>query len=291
MARVLLLGCGDIGRRIGIIHRDLGDPVIAVARSTANLNEAETLGFTTLRCDFEQPGSPLPQADLVYYCAAPEPAADHADPADPADRRLLGALGQLPRPSAGLLYISTSGVYGDCQGRWVDECETLKPRTPRGRRRLAAELTLRAWSAASGSRCITLRVPGIYGPGRLPAARLRAGAPVLCESDSPFTNRVHADDLAAAAKLALEHGIAQAAYNVSDGQPTTMTDYFNRCADLLELPRPPQITMAQARRQLSPALLSFFDESKRLSTRRLRQLGFTPRYASLAEGLAACRPS
>jgi nucleoside-diphosphate-sugar epimerase len=188
----------------------------------------------------------------------------------------------------GLLYVSTSGVYGDCQGRWIDEAECLKPQSDRGRRRLAAELHLRAWSARTGGKSVTLRVPGIYGPGRLPEERLRKGLPILRAEDAPYTNRIHADDLADAALLALGKGAAGAAYNVSDGAPTSMTDYFLQCAALLGLPVPPQVPLDEARATLSPMLLSFFEESKRLRCDRLRALGWAPRYVSLAAGLSSC---
>jgi len=122
----------------------------------------------------------------------------------------------------------------------------------------------------------------------LPVERLRKGGPILCAAESPFTNRIHADDLAGAAMLAVERGQAGAAYNVSDGQPTTMTDYFLRCAALLGLPAPAQIPLAEARQQLSPMLLSFFEESKRIDPARLRALGFSPRHADLASGLPHC---
>ena len=158
----------------------------------------------------------------------------------------------------------------------------------RGQRRLAAELHLRAFAARSGTRTLTLRVPGIYGPGRLPIARLQKGEPILSAAESPYTNRIHADDLARAAVLAMEKGEGNAAYNVSDGAPTTMTDYFLRVAALHGLPAPPQVTLAEARQRLSPMLLSFFEESKRIAPTRLKALGWQPQWASLAEGLPHC---
>ncbi|MGH8455382.1 MAG: SDR family NAD(P)-dependent oxidoreductase, partial [Stenotrophobium sp.] len=152
---------------------------------------------------------------------------------------------------------------------------------------LDAEHALGAW----GGDHVILRVPGIYGPGRWPLARLRQGLPVLRESESPYTNRIHADDLAGAALHAAARGKTGAAYNISDGQPTTMCDYFTRCAQLLGLPAPPQVTLEEARRVFTPAMWSFMEESKRLINRRMiEELGYTPRYAGLEQGLVASLP-
>ena len=145
-----------------------------------------------------------------------------------------------------------------------------------------------AWQAATGVPVVILRVPGIYGPGKLPLERLRKGLPLLREADSPYTNRIHVDDLIVTCRAAMERGRPGAAYNVSDGQPSNMTDYFNRIADFTGLPRPPTISRDDID-QLSPAMRGFMDESKRLSNRRLREeLGVTLLYPTLEDGLAAC---
>lgn len=277
---ILIVGCGDIGLRIATLHLAQGHVVTGVVRRADAAAGLQAQGVTALVADLDG-GWPAPDAAAVYWCAPP-PAQGVDDP------RLAAALRRLPAPARGFLYISTTGVYGDCRGRWIDEAEPLKPRSERGLRRLAAELHLRAWAAHTGAKTVTLRVPGIYGPGRLPIARLRSGAPILRAAESPCTNRIHADDLAAAAVLALAQGAAGAAYNVSDGVPTTMTDYFLQCAALLGEAAPPQVGMAIARDRFSPMLLSFMEESKRIKPERLRALGWQPRHASLAEGLPHC---
>ena len=189
-----------------------------------------------------------------------------------------------------LVYISTSGVYGDCGGRWIDEDEPLKPKSERARRRVDAEAALREWAASRQTHLVLLRVPGIYGPGRLPLERLQRGLPVLRPEVSPWSNRIHADDLGEAALHAAVLGADGAAYNIADGHPTTMADYFMRCARLLGLPDPPQVDLAEAQRVFTPAMWSFMEESKRLRTERMREhLRFTPRYPDLAQGLPACR--
>ena len=236
------------------------------------------MGIAVMPLDLDALTSTLPASRAAFYCAAP--SANGLD-----DGRIARALRHLPPPKEGLLYLSTTGVYGDCQGRWITESETLKPKTERGLRRLAAEAEVQLYANATGSKTVTLRVPGIYGPGRLPVQRLRAGTPILRREDAPFSNRIHADDLAAAAVLALRAGEVGAAYNVSDGAPTTMTDYFLQCAEFLGLPAPPQISLAEAQTQLSATLLSYFEESKRLDISRLKALGFVPQYPNLQQGL------
>lgn len=282
-AHILIVGCGDVGLRIARLHLALGDTVTGVLRRADAAAALQAEGITPLIVDLDAEWA-VPAADAIYWCAPP-PARGADDP------RLAAALRSLPAPPQGLLYISTTGVYGDCQGRWIDEAEPLKPKSERGLRRLAAELHLRAWAARTGAKTVTLRVPGIYGPGRLPLARLQGGGPILSAAASPYTNRIHADDLAAAAVFALAQAAAGGAYNVSDGQPTTMTDYFLQCAALLGLPAPPQVGMAEARARFSPMLLSFMEESKRIAPTRLCALGWSLRYASLAQGLPDCLKS
>ena len=277
---ILIVGCGDIGLRIAARHLAAQHRVTGLVRSADAAARLASLGIAPLLLDLDNHWR-APQSDALYWCAPP-PSFGLDDP------RLANALSSLAAPAQGLLYISTTGVYGDCQGRWIDEAEPLKAQSERGQRRLAAELHLRAWAARSGARTVTLRVPGIYGRGRLPLARLKSGAPVLLAEQSPYTNRIHAEDLADAAVLALREGVAGGAYNVADGTPTTMTDYFNQCAELLALPRPLQVDFDTARAEFSPMLLSFMEESRRIDPVRLRALGFKPRFASLAEGLPYC---
>lgn len=173
----------------------------------------------------------------------------------------------------------------------MDEDTPIHPQTERAKRRADAEAALQAWSQRTGVPVVILRVGGIYGPGRLPVDRIKAGRPVLREEESGFTNRIHADDLAAVCIAAMERGTPGGYYNVSDGQPGTMTQYFSAVADLLGLPRPPQVTRAQAEQQMNASLLSFLNESRRLDNRRmLRELGVKLRYPDLASGLAASAP-
>jgi nucleoside-diphosphate-sugar epimerase len=221
--------------------------------------------------------------ELYYF--APPPATGDTDPRVAA---ICSVMRGAHRPRK-LVYISTTAVYGDCKGRWIDETAPLEPGTARGRRRLDAERQWLAWGKQQQVPVVLLRVPGIYGPAKLPVQRLRQGLPVLAEDQAPFTNRIHADDLASACLAAMQHGADGEAYNVSDGHPTNMTDYFNRVADLLGLRRPPVVDRATAERELTASMLSFLSESKRLDNTKMREkLGVKLRYPRLEDGLAAC---
>lgn len=286
MNPVLILGCGDIGLRVARALQPA--PVRGVVRTADSARRLAAQGIEAVQLDLDAPIPALTATGCDLYYFAPPPPDGDGDPRVAAVCRLLAA-DNLP---ARVVYISTSAVYGDCGGAWIDETAPLRPATARGRRRLDAERRWLAWSEQSGVAVVILRVPGIYAHDRLPAQRLRDGLPVLDEAESPYTNRIHADDLARACIAAMHRGRPGQAYNVSDGHPTTMTDYFNQVADRLGLPRPPVVSRAEAQRVLSPSMLSFLGESKRLRNRLMReQLGVELAYPDLAAGLAAGAPA
>jgi nucleoside-diphosphate-sugar epimerase len=280
---ILIIGCGDIGRRVAERLRRRGAFVTALSRGGMSAETLSARGLHVLIGDLDHPSSlpNLPARGGLLFYFAPPPAQGRDDP---RLRALLDHLGnELPRR---IVYISTSAVYGDRGGAWVAEGAPPMPRNDRARRRLAAEEELRRWSSHRHRPVAILRVGGIYGRGRLPVDRIRRGEPVLRESDCGYTNRIHAEDLAVVCIAAGERG--DGIYNVSDGRPGTLTDYFNRVADLYGLPRPPQITLGEARTRLSAEMLSYLGESRRLDNgRMLRELGVSLRYPDLREGLRA----
>ena len=283
--RVLIVGCGYLGRRLARAEAAAGAAVEALVRSGDSARELAAAGITARAVDLDQVPLALDLAtpDCLYYLVPP-PAEGREDP---RIGRFLQALGDL-RPGRFVL-VSTSGVYGDCGGDWVEESRPPAPREPRAWRRLDAERRCRRWCEQGGVDCAVLRVAGIYGPGRLPAARLRRAEPVLRAADAPWSNRIFIDDLVSACLAAGRDGAAVGVFNVADGRPGSMTDYFNRVADHLGLPRPPQIDRAEAERSLSPGMLGYLRESRRLSIGRLRrELGVEPQYPGLDLGLAAC---
>jgi nucleoside-diphosphate-sugar epimerase len=169
------------------------------------------------------------------------------------------------------VYISTSGVYGDCAGARITETQPRRAQTPRAKRRIAAEERLRRFAIGRRVTLTILRVPGIYAPTRLPLDRLRHGTPALRSEDDVYTNHIHADDLARAVVAALYRGRANRAYNVSDDSELRMGDWFDLVADAFHLPRPRRVAREIAEREIAPSLLSFMSESRRLSNARLKR--------------------
>lgn len=283
--KILIIGCGDIGSRVADLYRHRGQRTSALARGSAAAENLAARGLRVYVGDLDQPDKmpELPTAGSVIFYFAPPPAWGTDDPRLRAFLKHIAG-GDLPRK---IVYVSTSGVYGDRQGAWVTEDSPTAPGTDRARRRLAAESLLREWATHNGTAVAILRVGGIYGPGRLPLERIRQGTPVLNDEDCGYTNRIHADDLATVCLAAAERGVG--IYNVSDGHPTTMTDYFTKVADLHGLPRPTPISLDRAQTALSPEMMSYLAESRRLDNRRmLDELGVTLRYPTLQEGLEAC---
>jgi nucleoside-diphosphate-sugar epimerase len=282
---ILILGCGYIGRQVARRYLERGDSVLGVVRSTTSAAALEADHIAALPRDLAANDlGDLPFADAKVFHFAPPPGRGVEDL---HTRRLVSVFDRVGQPRR-LVYISTTGVYGDCGGAWVDESRPPQPAADRARRRWDAEQVLRRWARASSRELVVLRVAGIYGPGRLPLERIRQQLPLVREEEAPYSNRIHADDLVDACIAAMEGAAATGVYNVCDGHPTTMTDYFQRVADAAGMPRPPLLSMREADEQLSAGMMSYMHESRRLSNRRLREeLGVTLRYPTLAEGLKA----
>ena len=287
MTSVFIVGCGDMGKRVAREYLAEGIPVSALLRSPEKGAALEAMGIRTVIADLDDPatltGLPTAGAILLYF--APPPGGGHQDP---RVRNLCQAMAPGDEP-ARTVYMSTSGVYGDCGDDTVTEESPATPLTARGKRRLHAESLWREWGAERNVPVIILRVTGIYGPGRLPVSQLTTGQPVLEVGIANLTNRIHADDLTAVCRAAADRGGNGQIYNVSDGHPTTMTDYFNAAADFLGLPRPRQVSWEEAHQVMSPLMLSYVAESRRMDNRKIREeLGVTLRYPTLAEGITAC---
>lgn len=283
MDRILIIGCGDIGARVAALWQARGVPVSGVTRTPEHAARLRAAGIDAQPCDLDAPHPcSTPHAEGVYYFAPPPDAGEQ----DTRLRRWLAAQARVPRR---LVYIGTTGVYGDRAGAQVDETVAPRPQTARARRRLDAERQLERWAGEHGVALVILRVAGIYGPGRLPLAALQRGQPVLRRELAPHSNRIHADDLARVCLAAMERETAQGIFNVCDGEETTLTDYYLQVAAMHGLPAPRQIGWEEARRVLSPELLSYLSESRRIDNRRMREvLGVSLRYPTLAQGLAAC---
>ncbi|MCB4363852.1 SDR family oxidoreductase [Hydrogenophaga taeniospiralis] len=290
--RVLIIGCGDVGLRAA---RALGGGrrarLFALSSTPGRQAALRAQGITPLSGDLDDARSLSRLAGLgtrVLHLAPP-PSGELADwRLDPRTRALVRALAQRSLPAA-LVYGSTSGVYGDRQGRWVSEATPAQPLTPRAWRRVDAEAAVHWLGRATGVRTTALRIPGIYAPDReggTPRERLLRGTPVLRAEDDVHTNHIHADDLARACVLALWRGRPQRNVNVCDDTELKMGDYFDLAADLYGLPRPPRVARDAAGDQLPLVLLSFMSESRRLHNQRMKtELGLRLRYPTVAEGL------
>ncbi|NSL54058.1 NAD-dependent epimerase/dehydratase family protein [Uliginosibacterium aquaticum] len=286
MDRLLIIGSGDVALRAMPWLRQRFR-VYALVRRAEAAAQWRLVGAVPVSGDLDDAASLRRLgglADVLLHCAPPPEGGQD----DPRMRRLLAALQQRGQGPRCIVYVSTSGVYGDCAGARVDESHPLRPATARARRRVAAERCLRAHSIASGCALCILRAPGIYAAERLSLARLQRGDPVLQASEDVFTNHIHAADLARAAGLALFRGPHLRIFNVCDDSQLAMGDYYDAMADIFGLARPPRLSRAECAQHLSPVTLSFMSESRRLDNTRIRrELRWSPRFADVRDGLAA----
>ncbi len=288
-SRILIVGCGDVGLRVA---RALPSRVrlLALTSSPERAPALRAAGITPLLGNLDHSSTLARLAGLanrVIHLAPPPTDNEKQWWRDPRTQRLVQALRKRTLPHS-LVYGSTSGVYGDCQGDWVAETRTVAPHTPRAQRRVDAEQSIRLLGRA-GVRSSILRIPGIYAADRdggTPRTRLLKGTPVLQSADDVYTNHIHADDLARACIAALWRAKAQRVYNVNDNSQLKMGDYFDQAADLYGLGRPPRVARSSAQDQLPLMLLSFMSESRRLVNTRMRQeLGVRLRYPTTLDGL------
>lgn len=290
--RVLIVGCGDVGMRASqVLGQGRRVRLLALTSSPQRVAELRANGLVPLLGDLDDPASLRRLSGLatrVLHLAPPPTDQPTRWTLDVRTRHLARALAKRSRPLK-LVYGSTTGVYGDCAGEWVDETRPVAPSTPRAMRRVDAESQLRWWGRALGVDVSVLRIPGIYAPDRSggPRERLLRGTPVLRQEDDVYTNHIHAEDLARACAKALWWRAPQRVLNVSDDTDLKMGDYFDWVADHYGLPRPERIPRAGAEQRLSLMVLSFMNESRRLHNQRLkRELKLTLRYPTLREGLA-----
>ncbi len=286
---LLIVGCGDVGLRVARLMAKRWR-VLALSSSADRFDTLRAAGVVPLRGDLDRPQTLARLAglaDAVLHLAPPAPVSEH----DTRTAHLVCALARSPRLRR-LVYGSTTGVYGDCAGAWIDETQPLRPATDRARRRVDAERRLRFFGRSSGVRVTLLRIPGIYALGRAggdPRERLVGGAPLLAADDDVFTNHIHADDLARACVAALHRGLPQRAVNANDDTELRMGEYFDFAAGLFGLPRLPRLSRGEAAARLAPMQLSFMNESRRLVNRRLKkELRLVLRHPTVAEGLRAC---
>ncbi|MBB6092785.1 nucleoside-diphosphate-sugar epimerase [Povalibacter uvarum] len=279
----LIVGCGYVGERLARKLSAVHD-ITAVVRSSDRAAELNAAGIATVAVDLDRVrlGAWIPEKleqAAIFYLAPPPPAGE-------SDLRLDRFLQLATVPPRAFVYMSTTGVYGDTDGAPVDESSLIQPLTDRARRRVSAEEMTRVWCTERRVRRIVLRVPGIYGPGRLPLERLRKREPTLHPDDAGISNRIHVDDLVAACVAAALNTEARGVYNITDGNSCSATDFLDRVSALAGLPQAPRVSMDEAQLTFSPERLSFLHESRRVSNERmLKHLGVQLRYGNIDEGI------
>ena len=282
LPRLLILGCGDVGMRLLPLLR-ARFRVFAVTSQPARCAQLRAAGAVPIVANLDDRASLQRLAGLAHTIVHLAPPLSSGL----LDRRTRNLAAILPE-HARLVYVSTSGVYGDCGGATVAETRPMAPANARAKRRVDAEQVLRAWGARRAANVAILRVPGIYADDRLPLKRLREGTPALAVDDDVYTNHIHADDLARIIERALWRGRPGRVYHASDDSELRMGDYFDAVADAFALPRPPRLPRAALQQVVTPMLLSFMSESRRMDNTRIkRELGVRLRYPRVADALQA----
>lgn len=311
---ILIAGFGDIGRRVALQLRDCRRcRVVALVRESNMLARdpkvARSIGVHLLKGDLGSLRSLhklAGRADTILHFAPPPGKGQH----DSHTKHLLSALDgkrrsalhappldRRPRPvmlPRRIIYISTTGVYGNCNGEFIDESRSVMPESARARRRVDAEKRLQKWGRVHAVAVTILRAPGIYAEDRLPLDRLKRQTSVLVAADDVFTNHIHADDLASAVIKAMRQRWPKSyrVFNVVDDSQLKMGDYFDQVADAFGLTRPPRIRRVEAEQRIAPVLLSFMRESRRISNARAkRELKIVLRYPTLTSALDCMRPA
>lgn len=280
MNDILIVGCGETGRRIAHRHLARGDAVTGLVRSADSAEALRSAGITPLSADLDAEPPAWPTAARVYWLAPPPAEGE-------SDTRLARALATLPPPAA-FLYMSTTGVYGERGGEWVDESTPAAPDSPRSRRRFDAERRARFWALQHGVRIAVVRAAAIWCGARLPLERLRAGTRALAAEASSPVNRIHAEDLAALCVAALDREKDEAIYDAADGEPCSTAEYLLAVAECFGLPPPELLSRAEAASSLAAEAWLRQEGAKRVRAQRIRsELGIQPR--TLAAGLAAFR--
>jgi len=288
MRTTWIIGYGNIGQRVSHILSNQHVPTNAICRTKNRFNGFKSHDIKITIADLDKASTlktlNFDQAEIFYF-APPPPSGD-------SDKRMTNFLASLNTnaPPRRIVYISTTGVYGDYDGQWITEQTPTKPGNDRSIRRLSAENQLKAYCSEHDCQYIILRVPGIYDQYKLPLNRIRKGVKVLKRDIAPASNRIHAADLANICIAAMTSDHCNKTYNVADGNPSSISDYFIQTAQLFDLPPPEEIDWQQAQTDISPEMLSYLTESKKIDPAlMLRELKISLLYPDLKTGLAACK--
>lgn len=279
--RVTIIGCGYIGKRLAqqllMKHIPTSGLVSSAASQVECIKRNIPCGIIDL--DQTQADINLEKHRIIYL--APPPSSGKKD------TRLANFLNAIEKhPPEKFVLISTTGIYGDCKGEWINESQPLNPTADRAYRRADAEQQAQHYCRRNSIPLVILRVAGIYGPGKIPLARIKSDQPIVNEQDSPFTNRIHSYDLTNICETALLNINITGIYNVTDGNPSTMYEYFTGVANAMNLPQPTAISLAEAKYQLSEGMLSYMKESRRINNKKLlNDFKLSLQYPTLKDGL------
>jgi nucleoside-diphosphate-sugar epimerase len=283
MKRALIVGCGYTGMRLASRLREMDIRVVGMTRSESRAARLEAAGIEPLVGELGDKET-LRRIDelgpeLVAYLVPPRGEDDPLT-------KVLAATARAPLEA--FLYASSTAVYGDRGGDWVDETTMVKPETPEAEARHEAERIIveAAWSYQTPTRIC--RITGIYGPGRTLKKTLESGDYVLIEGHDSWVNRIHVDDLVSGLLAAWTRGGDGRVYNMVDDEPHRASEFANLAADLQGLPRPEWVDESEARRRLGEERLRRKLANKRVRSLRLKDdLMVELRYPTYREGLAA----
>ncbi len=285
--KLLIIGCGDTGKRVLQQLERKKTQIVITNRQQISDDQLSygDVNIVSIDLDEKESLASLSSSDAYIFYFVPPPGSGEQD------NRMLNFIQSLAKDGAPkrIVYISTTGVYGDCQGKWVTEQTAVTPGNARSKRRLHAESLLQSYCEDTKTEYVILRVSGIYCLEKLPLERLKQGMQVLQPQLAPFSNRIHADDLARFCLSAMFDGPGNEVFNIADGNPSSISDYFIQISRAFGLPTPELLNWKQAKIALSPAMLSYLNESKKVSNEKLcKMLGVKVKYSTLEQGLQQC---
>lgn len=278
--RLFIFGLGYSGLEIAKLAKTLGWSVAGTCTTEEKARRLREVGIEAHVFDGTAALATETFGDVTHVVCTVSPGAA-GDPALRTCRKLLGR-------ARWLGYLSTTGVYGNHDGGWVDETTPTLSTQPRSLERIAAEQGWRDLAAGTGAPLHILRLPGIYGPGRSPLDRVRAGTAQRIDKPGQFFSRIHVEDIAASTLKAMDRDNGTEIWNVADDLPAANADVVAHACELLGRPVPPLIPWADVAPTMSPMARSFYSESRKVRNEKLkRELGVVLRYPTYREGLKA----
>jgi len=293
---IILIGFGYMANRVANKLQQIELISDKTIYSLSRSKSTHLTGLQHISFDLDNPDNHpfikkeiINQSSLLYLI--PPPSKGKLDPRIGNFLRLIKHSNATPEK---ITLISTTGVYGNCHGEWVDETQAVKPNVDRAYRRVDAENQLQKFCLENNIKSTILRVSGIYAEDKLPLARIKKQLPIVNKTDSAYSNRIHAEDLATICCHSIVPKLSaynhNGIYNCSDSSPSTMFDYFTRLAETYHLPPPPVINIKEAQEQLSAGMLSYIQESRRISNKKLlTDFNIQLKYPSLEHFLATIK--